>query len=198
MYDDLKKSVKDIKMSDEAKNRIIKNCYLQTSSKEEYVMKRTNKGFKKMLPLVAVMIVCVISVGAVVANHFRGFKDVNKGSAVVGTIYEESTEMIKINAEVNDALVVSAEVLDYTKPPYMEFDVMDINSYKILDNSGKTIDEGSAKATSDFTNGKVSFKIPLSDIASGEYKLVISEFIGSKKADQPLPIKGIWECTFIK
>lgn len=198
IYDDLKKSAEEIKMSDEMKNRIIKNCYLQTSDKEKYVMKRTNKGFKKMLPLVAVMVVCVISVGAVVANHFRGFKDVNKGSAVVGTIYEEATEMIKINAEVNDALVVSAEVLDYTKPPYMEFDVMDINSYKILDNSGKTIDEGSAKATSDFENGKVSFRIPLRDIASGEYKLVINEFIGSKKADQPLPIKGIWECTFIK
>ena len=31
-----------------------------------------------------------------------------------------------------------------------------------------------------------------------QYKLVINEFAGSKKADQPLPIKGTWECSFVK
>ncbi len=51
---------------------------------------------------------------------------------------------------------------------------------------------------SDFENGKVTFEIPLDDIASEEYELVINEFIGSKKADQPLPIKGEWECVFVK
>lgn len=198
VYKDLKKSVEEIKMPEEMKNRIIKNCYLQISNKEEYTMKKTNRGFKKMLPLVAVMVVCVISVGAVVANHIRGFKDVTKGTAVVGTVYEETTEMIKLDTEVKDNLIVSAEIIEYNKPPYVELDIIDINSYKILDNSGKAVKEGSAKSISTFENGKVSFEIPLNDIVSGEYKLVINEFVGSKKADQPLPIKGTWECSFTK
>lgn len=198
IYNDLKISVEEIKMSDEMKKRIIRNCCLQISNQEEHVMKKTNKGFKKMLPLVAVMIICVVSVGAVVANHIRGFKDVKRGTAVVGTIYEEATEMVKLDAEVKDNLIVSAEFVDYTNPPYIYQDVIDINSYKIVDSLGKTIKRGSAKATSAFENGNVTFEIPLNDIVSGEYKLVINEFVGSKKADQPLPIKGVWECVFTK
>ena len=198
VYKELKKSVEEIKMSDEMKSRIISNCYSQISNEEEYVMKKTNVRFKKMLPLVAVLVVCVISVGAVVANHFRGFKDVTKGTAVVGTVYDEATERVKLDAEVKDNLIVSAEFVEFNKPPYTEIDVMDINSYKIVDSSGKVVNEGTAKSTSDFENGKVSFELPLDNVASGEYKLVINEFVGSKKADQPLPIKGTWECSFVK
>lgn len=198
VYKELKKSVEEIKMSDEMKNRIIKNCYSQLSNEEEYVMKKTNVRFKKMIPLVAVLVVCVISVGAVVANHFRGFKDVTKGTAVVGTVYDEATEMVKLDAEVKDNLIVSAEFVDYTNFPYREIDIMDINSYKIVDNSGKVVNEGTAKSISEFENGKVNFEIPLDDVVSGEYKLVINEFVGSKKADRPLPIKGTWECPFVK
>ncbi len=198
VYKELKKSVEEIKMSDEMKNRIIKNCYSQLSNEEEYVMKKTNVRFKKMLPLVAVLVVCVISVGAVVANHLRGFNDVTKGTAVVGTVYDEAKEMVKLDAEVKDNLIVSAEFVEFNKPPYIEIDVMDINSYKIIDNSGKVVKEGTAKSTSEFENGKVSFEVPLDNVAAGEYKLVINEFVGSKKADQPLPIKGTWECPFVK
>ena len=198
VYKELKKSVEEIKMSDEMKNRIIKNCYSQLSNEEEYVMKKTNVRFKKMLPLVAVLVVCVISVGAVVANHLRGFNDVTKGTAVVGTVYDEAKEMVKLDAEVKDNLIVSAEFVEFNKPPYIEIDVMDINSYEIIDNSGKVVKEGTAKSTSEFENGKVSFEVPLDNVAAGEYKLVINEFVGSKKADQPLPIKGTWECSFVK
>ena len=198
VYKELKKSVEEIKMSDEMKNRIISNCYSQISNEEECVMKKTNVRFKKMLPLVAVLVICVISVGVVVANHIRGFKDVTKGTAVVGTVFDEATEMVKLDAEVKDNLIVSAEFVEFNKPPYREIDIMDINSYKIVDSLGKTVKEGSAKSISDFENGKVDFEIPLDNVASGEYKLVINEFVGSKKADQPLPIKGTWECNFVK
>jgi len=36
----------------------------------------------------------------------------------------------------------------------------------------------------------------LDDLASGEYRLMINAFVGSKKADQPLVISGTWECGF--
>lgn len=195
VYRDLKESMQEIKMPDEMKQRIIKNCYEHT--KEDYVMKKTNKSFKRMLPLVAVLVLC-LSVGAVVANHFRGFKDVTKGTAVVGTIYEEATDMIKLNAEVKDNLVVSANVVEYDKAPYLYIDVLNISKYKIVDTEGKIANEGSAKSTSAFENGTVAFEIPLDNIPSGTYKLIINEFVGSKKAEQDLPIKGTWECSFAK
>lgn len=198
MFEDLKKCVQEIKMPEENKKRIIRNCYLQISNKEKYVMKKTNIRFKKILPLVAVLVVCAISAGAVVANHFRGFRDVIKGTAVIDTVFEETSEMIKLNVEVKDNLMVSAEFVDYTKPPYIYQDVMDIENYIIIDNSGEIIDKGSAKSISEFENGKATFEIPLNDIASGEYTLVINGFVGSKKADQPLRINGTWECSFVK
>ncbi len=194
---DLKNSVEEIKMSDEMKSRIISNCYLKTSDKEEYVMKKTNKGFKKTLPLVAAMVICAISVGAVVTNHLRGYKDVIKGTAVVDTVFEESPEMIEVSADVQDNLFVLANVIDYTTLPYTEIERMESIYYTIADNSGDIIAKGAAKSTSAFENGKATFEIPLDDVNSGEYTLVILEFIGSKKADRPLSIRGTWECSFV-
>ena len=46
-----------------------------------------------------------------------------------------------------------------------------------------------------FSN-QMSLEIPLNQIPSGEYKLVIKQFISEKKADQPLRISGNWECEF--
>ena len=198
VYKDLKKSVEEIKMSEETKKRIIRNCYLKISDEEEYNIKKTDKTLKKLLPLVAVTVICVISAGVVIANHLRGFKDVTKGTAIIGEIYEETTEMVKLNAEVKDNLIVSAEFVDYTNPPYSYQEVIDINSYEIIDSFGKTVKEGSAKSISAFENGKVDFAIPLNDISAGEYKLIINEFVGSKKAEQNLPIKGVWKCFFVK
>ena len=196
--EELKKTAKQIKLSEKTKNSIIESCYLQISEKEKYTMKKAKKVFVKTLPLVAVMAICVISAGVIVANHSRGFKDVKKGTAVVGTVYEEATEMVKLNAETKENLIVSAEFADYDKPPYVYLDVIDINNYKIFDSSNNVICKGNAKSVSYFENGKVTFEIPTEDIPSGKYKLVVNEFLGSKKADQPLTITGLWECEFVK
>ncbi len=198
IYKRLKESAENIKMTDEMKKRIIENIYSKTTEKEKNIMKKTSKKPKKMLPFVAIMVICAISVGGVVANQFRGFKDVTKGTAIIGAVYEEASEMIKLDAQVIDNLVVLAEFVDYTKPPYIYQEAIDISSYKIVDSSGKVVNEGTAKSTSAFENGKVTFELPLDDISSGEYKLIINEFVGSKKADQDLPIKGTWECSFVK
>ena len=45
-------------------------------------------------------------------------------------------------------------------------------------------------------DGKAVMTISLDGIDSGDYKLLISSFVGSKKADQPLKISGDWECDF--
>ena len=35
-------------------------------------------------------------------------------------------------------------------------------------------------------------------VPAGEYKLVVTELIGGAKAEQPLVVKGNWECGFTK
>ena len=66
------------------------------------------------------------------------------------------------------------------------------------ENPDAIIEKGSVSSTSDFENGKVSFAVPLENIPEGEYILVAEEFVGTKKADRPLPIRGKWTCSFIK
>ena len=36
------------------------------------------------------------------------------------------------------------------------------------------------------------------NISDGEYTLIVSELVGSSKADQPLGLTGTWECSFRK
>ena len=37
---------------------------------------------------------------------------------------------------------------------------------------------------------------PLENISDGEYTLIVSELVGSAKAEQPLGLTGNWECSF--
>ncbi len=199
-YEDLKKAAKEIKMSEEMKKRIIDNCYLQTTDKEENVMKNTNKGLKRMLQLVAIIAILAVSVGAGVINHIRGFKDVVKNGAVVGSVFNEETEKIELEAQVGDELVVTANILDYQNMPYSVLDAIESMHYSICDGDDLdvAVTKGRVASSSDFVDGKVTFNVPLEDIPEGEYTLVVREFVGTSKADAPLPICGTWVCSFVK
>ena len=91
-------------------------------------------------------------------------------------------------------------VLELVNPkmmPYSKFDQMGVLSYEILDENGNVIYEGNENKLFDIKEGNISVNIPLLNIPEGTYKLSISEIGGSKKADQPLPIHGNWECEFV-
>ena len=200
MIDKLKKSVEEIRMTDETKTRMVRNIQSEMAEKEEMKMKNTSIRFKRVLPIVAIVVICAISVGAVVVTHLRGFGDVPKDGAVVDTVFYEDTEMIELEAQVDGDLVVTANMLDYQNAPYVYQEEIE-SMYYIICNIGKTdeaVEKGRVESTSDFENGKVTFVVPLENIPDGEYVLVAEEFVGTKKADRPLPIRGIWECTFVK
>lgn len=194
---DLKISVSEIKMSEETKRQVINNCYSRLYEKEKNTMKKRNFTLKKLVPVVIIAAICVISAGAF-ANHIRGFKDVTKGTAVIGTEFCEETEMIQISTQIEDNLKVSAHIVDYTSFPYSEISELEIGNYEIVNISGNIIEKGNAKSTTDFKDGNVAFEIPLDTIPEGKYTLVINGFVGHKKADQPLPITGKWEISFTK
>ena len=82
--------------------------------------------------------------------------------------------------------------------PYSLFELFGLNNYKIVDINGKTIVEMKDETVAEVSEGKVMIQIPLNEVTSGEYKLVIDEMVGCSKADQPLVLHGKWECIFTK
>lgn len=61
--------------------------------------------------------------------------------------------------------------------------------------TGTTYEQSTAAPLVD---GTASVSVALPDVAAGTYKLVITELIGTAKADQSLKIHGEWECEFSK
>lgn len=201
MFEELKKSLSEIKMSDEAKEKIIENCYSKMQKGVEHTMKNNAIKFRKRLIIAAViMAVCVVSAGAVI-SHVRGFRDIVKDGAVVGTQFDEDTDMIDINADVDgDTLLVSVSVTDYNNPPYCYTEELGIGNYIIVDRNGNIPQKNPCgiKSKNGFAEGIAEYEIPIDMLPSGEYTIVINDFVSSKKADQPLHIDGKWACEFSK
>ena len=197
----LKKSLMKIEMSQEMQERIIRNCNSKKIfDMEEYTMNNSKKTWlKKSIPMVAALSVffCFAIVG-VAAVRTGFFKDVTRlDGAVVGATYEQASEEIEVNADVDEnELTVLVTMLTPDKIPYSEFEEFGISSYQITDMSGNMIIEGAGTELSQISNGQAEINISLDGIESGNYKLIIRKYDGSAKANQPLEISGMWECEF--
>ena len=201
---DFAKTMQNIEMSDGMQARILDNCYKKINQETEYkiMTKKTNRFFKKPLATAAAIALC-LCIGGVTAIAATGkgfFKDVTRwDGAVTGTVYEQATEEIKISVtEATDSLTVVATVVDPTMVPYMTFDEMRIGSYKIVDSLGNVVIEGVSNEMLPYENGQITVSIPLENLESGTYKLIVDTFVGGSKADQPLTVSGNWECEFTK
>lgn len=197
------KKIKEIQMPKEMQERIIKNCKEQM---EEKRMGRTQENKKAMFrrPLAVAasvaLCVCVVGVTALAATgQLQGFfKNVKRwDGAVTGTTYENATEEIKVEVAVEgETIEVYVEAQDPAKAPYGFFDILEIGTYEIVDDQGNAIDISAEPAQWDA--GKATIEMSAEDLPSGSYTLIIHEFVGSAKADQPLPIRGNWVCEFEK
>ena len=197
-------SMQSIEMPEEMQTRILDNCYKKINQETEYkiMTKKTNRFLKKPLATAAAVALC-LCIGGVTAIAATGkgfFKDVTRwDGAVTGTVYEQSTDEIDITVtEATDSLTVVATVVDSTMVPYMTFDEMRIGSYKIVDASGAVVIEGVSNEMLPYQNGQITVSIPLENLESGTYKLIVDSFVGGSKADQLLTISGNWECEFTK
>ncbi len=199
----LKNKICEIEMSEEMQERILKNCYMEMEDK--IMNKNTAKNFFRK-PMVAVaslaLCVCLTGVTALAATgKLEGFfKDItNWNGAVVGTSYEQATDEIEVSVvSVTDELTIEATMIKPQKAPYSVLETLGVNSYKITDMAGKVIVKGGASEVAEIVDGKVILNIALEDLANGEYKLIVSSFVGGAKAEQPLVISGNWECEFTK
>lgn len=197
----LKSSVEKIEMSEEMRTRIIRNCesqILYETAENTMHKSKSDIRFKKPAVAAAVLFFFLCSAGTAAAGRLGLFKDITdwKG-AIVGTKYEQASDEIKTEVFVEEnGITVRAVVVDPTVVPYSEMETFGIENYKIIDRSGKVIVKGERTEMSDLIGGVSEITVPSDHIGSGEYKIVITAFVGAKKGDQPLRIDGTWECDF--
>ena len=198
-FRELKQSVEKIEMPDEMQNRIIRNCRASAVHKmEETTMRnRVNFNFKKVVSIAAVIALCLCA-SVAAANHFGHFKDVTDWTgAVTGTEYEQATNEIEVRAVAEEGvLTITATFLSPDTAPYSEEEAFCVGNYQIVDASGDVVVDGEGNDFVEIVDSQAVMTVSLDGIDHGDYKLLISSFVGSKKADQPLKISGNWESNF--
>ncbi len=154
--------------------------------------------------LAAALVACVCLSGATAlaaTGALQGFFENVFGwnGAVVGTSYEQASNEVELEiVEVTNELVVELTMLYPDKAPYRELEVFGIESYNIVDEYNNVIKKGTTTEMKAITDGNVLISIPLENLPSGTYKLIVHELVGEKKADQPLILSGSWECDFVR
>jgi len=195
--------IKEIEMPKEMQQRILGNC--DRKMEEKNMSKNTTKSSFKKIVTVAASLVLALSVTGVTALAAAGklegfFKDITRwDGAVIGTSYEQATDEVEIDiTPKEDGLTVEVKFMEPQKAPYSSFELLGIEKFEVRDKAGNLILEEATSELSEITAGRTSIHLPLNEILSGEYKLIITELVGSSKADQPLIMSGTWESQFIK
>ena len=158
---------------------------------------RVNFNLKKVVSVTAVIALCLCA-SVAATNHFGLFKDVtNWCGAIIGMEYMQATDEIEVSAVAEQGVLrITATFLAPDMAPYSELDTFGVGSYQIVDASGDVMVDGEGADFVEIVNSKAVMTFSLEGIDSGDYKLLVSSFVGSKKADQPLKISGDWECDF--
>lgn len=201
MINELKHNVEQIEMPKEMQARILKKCDLIMEEKQ---MRKDKTFLRKPMVAVASLALCVALTGVTAlaaSEKLQGyFKDITGwNGAVVGTAYEQATDEIEVSVlEVSDQLSIEVKFLEPEKSPYSSSEQMSIGSYKIVNAEGDTIVKDAASELAEVVDGKATIKLSLDQLPAGSYKLLISELISEKKADQPLTLSGNWKCEFVR
>ena len=199
-YSNMKNVAEKIVMPEDMKRRIIANCKLEISQTRKDSIMKKNKMFKRPAAVFAAMAICLsLSVSAMAASGvLKGFfQDIKRpDGAIVGTTYEQATDEIAIELNVNDdVLVIEAY---FTGDAPFEAEELGIGDYQIVDGNGKVVKEDTSISYAEIIDGYATMKIHMNDVEDGSYKLKINSFIATKKADQPLTVYGNWEHNFTK
>ncbi len=213
----LKEEIKEIKMPRAMQERIVENCRnagleekesafmaknISADTNKQSAKNRTGRKWPRIATVAAAVALC-LGLGGITAmaasDKLEGFfADVTRwDGAVVGMTYEQATEEIEVSASVSgDSLVVDAVLLKAGEAPYAYIDGFGVQMYHIVDAKGDVIVEGISSEVVEIADGKICVELPLDELESGSYTLIITEFVGTAKAEQDLPIKGYWECKF--
>lgn len=166
----------------------------------------------KIAAAAALLCVAGLCIPAIAGSAEGFYKDLVRwwDGAVVGTEYENATNEIKIEAfpavakEGKLMLPVEITFLEMgNKEPYLYLTGGEaaLGDYHITDDSGKELysARGQQEASGALEDGKVTFVQPIDVgiLPEGEsYTIVVESVYGLQKAEQPLEMKGHWECKF--
>lgn len=199
--DQLKRSMKNIELSDAAELRILENCALAAKQKgKKRLPLVSNRHFRKTAAAVTAAVLCLcLSATAVAAGNTGHFRDVkNWFGAVTGTKYEQADGEIQISATAaSGQLTVSVTLLTPNALPYRMMEMLGIERYQIVDKRGKVVQKGSTSEFFQLKGAGAEITLPLDDLKPGEYEVRIHAFLGGAKGEQPLPISGEWKCGFV-
>ena len=162
---------------------------------------KNTSAARKIAAAAAALALCLtLSVTALAeAGVLKGyFADVtNFTGAVVGTTYENADDEINVSVNADGGvLTVTAAFVDRANPPFFA-EALGIARYSVADADGNVIKEGAAEASA-IVDGQAEITIDLTDIADGNYTLTVTSFVAESKADQPMPVNGVWVCHFAK
>lgn len=186
-------------------------CY-ELSGKSNRILRG---GWGKTAAAAAVLIcaisvcICIPSIAASVEGFY---KDIVRwwDGAVVGTEYENATQEIQIQASsaiVEDGKLVIPLTVTFlemgNKEPYIYLvgGAVALGDYRITDASGIEVYSalGQQETVGELKDGKTIFMQPvgIETLSKGtKYMLVVKSIYGFQKAEQPLEMKGHWECEF--
>ena len=192
----LKQAAETIELSADARARIAENCR-ETLQKENFSMntKRTRRMPRALIA--AALVLCIGLPAGMAATNTGFFRDVtNWQGAITGTVYEQATNEIAVTVTAAaDTLTIEADFRNPDTAPYRELETLAFGKYQILNADGAVIAEGESSESAAVADNGAVLTVPF-DAVPGAYTLVIENFVGGSKADQPLPITGHWECEF--
>ena len=188
----LKRAVERIELPQAAGERIIGACAAGAARPGGRTTVR-----KWVLTAAALCVLaCVTAVGAAAAAGY--FTDVTRwDGAVTGTVYEQAEEELAVTAAAGEGeLLVTVTVLRPEEFPYRACEQLGIGDYRIADETGAVVLEGTGDGAAPVIDGTLELALPLDGMEEGGYTLVIDGFVAYARAEQPLPIGGMWECPF--
>ena len=166
---------------------------------EEKSVKNKKSQMVHFPAIAAVLALCVcLPIAGMAAGNSGFFRDIMRGSAVIGSEYEQATGEMKVTVMnyAEGKIQVAASFLTPEKAPFCEFEELGVGTCRIVDAEGRAVAEVEGSEFVKITEGHAVISIPVDPIAAGCYELRIESFIGRSKADQDLAVKGSWSCQF--
>jgi len=200
----------EIKIPDALHTRCAMGAMQAKHEMEDHRMKQF-RG-KKLAAVAVALVLCVgVLAGTALADSLEGFfRDIYRGTAVVGTEYANATAEVCITADGavlaqdgNVHLTIGIEFDNITEAPFKYLEEVTMGDYVIRDENGKnmirvTNSDGSGTSVAVY-DGQAVFDLAVSAerLAQGSsYTLEVESIYGLAKADAPLLISGQWSCEF--
>lgn len=178
------------KVNEELNNKMI-NEYSKSVKKGKKIPKWT-------VAIIIPAVIACVSAGTYIAVDGGFFRDKTTiTGTVIGQTYENATDEIEVTSDYSDGILhITLNLLKPDSIPYSILEEMKPYDFSLTNLSDNSVAEDIQFDYAVINENTVDIAVDLNAIENTEYRLKINSLIASKKADQPLEIKGNWETVF--